>query len=157
MTSIGFQFEQDFIASLRCIPMVVRYKLDTAGVKLKLSHWHRFSQEERRQLAIAPCEDDTAVQAYREQLQAMVVRYFGQPAKTLDVVENPPWLNEAVPAAVAQQAAAHHLAVPPERWRQLTPLQRFVLIKLSRAGHENINFVPAMEEFGLGHGATEAG
>ncbi len=31
-----FQFEADFVASLRCIPIQVRYKLDTCGIKLKL-------------------------------------------------------------------------------------------------------------------------
>jgi hypothetical protein len=34
-----FQFEADFVAALRCIPMYVRFKLDTVGLKLKLSHW----------------------------------------------------------------------------------------------------------------------
>lgn len=32
-----FQFEADFIQTLRCIPLSVRYKLDTCGVKLKLN------------------------------------------------------------------------------------------------------------------------
>ena len=31
----------------------------------------------------------------------------------------------------------------------LSPLQRFTLVKLSRAKHDNVNFVPAMREFGL--------
>ncbi|MHC5830222.1 MAG: nitrate reductase associated protein, partial [Nostoc sp.] len=31
----------------------------------------------------------------------------------------------------------------------LTPLQRFALIKLSRAGHENKNFPTAIAEFHL--------
>ena len=31
-------------------PLVVRYKLDTCGVKLKLPHWHRFTLAQRRNL-----------------------------------------------------------------------------------------------------------
>ena len=34
-------------------------------------------------------------------------------------------------------------------WNALTPLQRFTLLKLSRDSHDNINFVPALVEFGL--------
>lgn len=40
---------------------------------------------------------------------------------------------------------------PPNQaqWRALTRLQRFVLIKLTRDNHDNVNFLPAMVEFGL--------
>ena len=38
-----FLFEEDFIEkNVRCIPMIVRYKLDTVGIKLQLSQWSRF-------------------------------------------------------------------------------------------------------------------
>jgi hypothetical protein len=36
-----------------------------------------------------------------------------------------------------------------QQWASLTPLQRFALIKLSRSGHENSNFLPALQEFQL--------
>jgi len=42
MKDLFFDFEADFVLSLRCIPMIVRYKLDTYGVKLKLAHWNHF-------------------------------------------------------------------------------------------------------------------
>jgi hypothetical protein len=40
---------------------------------------------------------------------------------------------------------------PPTRrqWSALTRLQRFALIKLTRDSHDNVNFAPAMSEFGL--------
>jgi len=34
-----FEFEADFVDSLRCIPMHVRLKLDTC-IKLKLAQWN---------------------------------------------------------------------------------------------------------------------
>ncbi len=34
-------------------------------------------------------------------------------------------------------------------WRALSDLQRFTLTKLTRAGHDNENFFPALVEFGL--------
>ncbi len=41
--------------------------------------------------------------------------------------------------------------IPPTltQWAGLSPLQRFAIFKLTRPGHTNENFVPAMREFGL--------
>jgi hypothetical protein len=145
-----FQFEADFVDSLRCIPMQVRMKLDTCGVKLKLNHWNQFSQAERQKLTEMPCEDETTAAAYRDFLQELVTRYEGSPAKTLPVEPVPPWQDEAViPATVITQTekVGGHLTL--ERWQALEPIQRFALIKLSRPSHENRNFEPALREFGL--------
>jgi hypothetical protein len=47
-------------------------------------------------------------------------------------------------------AISKGLAAPaPEQWRALSELERFVLVKLSRDNHDNVNFVPALGEFGL--------
>ena len=35
------------------------------------------------------------------------------------------------------------------QWAALSPLQRFAIFKLTRPGHTNENFEPAMREFGL--------
>lgn len=145
-----FQFETDFVESLRCIPMQVRYNLDTCGVKLKLEHWNHFSPEQKQALVDCPCATPREAEAYREQLQAWVTEQTGAPAKTLALEEQPPWLNAAViPEAVVVKATACDLAISNAQWENLDPLQRFVLIKLSRPSHENRNFVPAMREFGL--------
>ena len=48
-TSI-FAFELDFAGTLRCIPMVVRFKLDQAGIKLTLRQWSRLDRAERQDL-----------------------------------------------------------------------------------------------------------
>ncbi|MEM9163850.1 MAG: nitrate reductase associated protein [Cyanobacteria bacterium P01_F01_bin.4] len=149
METGGFQFEQEFIDSLRCIPMQVRLNLDTCGVKLKLKHWHQFSQAERRTLMDMACDTQAAVAAYQTYLQSLVTHYTGQPAKEIDVLNPLPWLENTPPEQLQQQAASHGLTITPDRWQRLTPPQRFALIKLSRPGHENRNFVPAMEEFGL--------
>jgi hypothetical protein len=45
-----FQFESDFVASLRCIPMQVRFNLDTCGIKLKLHQWNQFTPGQREKL-----------------------------------------------------------------------------------------------------------
>ncbi|RYZ83151.1 MAG: hypothetical protein EOP04_20525, partial [Proteobacteria bacterium] len=50
-----FKFEEDFMEeNVRCIPMVVRFKMDLAGIKLKLGEWGRFGTAERIELALLP-------------------------------------------------------------------------------------------------------
>lgn len=145
-----FDFEAEFVESLRCIPMQVRYKLDTCGVKLKLQHWHQFSPEIRQQLVALPCDTATAIAAYRQQLQQWVTEATGSPASELAIDPNPAWLQaETVPESVQAKAAEYGLALTVAQWAGLSPLQRFALIKLSRASHENRNFWPALQEFAL--------
>lgn len=141
-----FEFEADFVESLRCIPMQVRYKLDCCGVKLKLDHWHRFGEGDRLHLTQLPGDD---AEAYASAVQALVYQVQGAPAGTLPIEANPGWESETVPPEVVAQAVQVGVAVPPEAWRSLTPLQRFALIKLSRPSHENRNFYLALVEFGL--------
>jgi hypothetical protein len=50
---------------------------------------------------------------------------------------------------VRQQAATFGCQISDAQWQQLKPVRRFALIKLSRPGHENKNFKPALKEFGL--------
>ena len=145
-----FQFEADFVESLRCIPMQVRMKLDICGIKLKLPHWNQFIAPERQRLVEMPCRTEAEIEAYREYLQRLVVDKTGTPAKELAVDPHPAWLNtETVPATTKEKAAEFDVAIAPQQWVALTPLQRFALIKLSRPGHENQNFFSALKEFQL--------
>ena len=150
MTTDFFQFEQDFVDSLRCIPMVVRFKLDTCGVKLKLSHWHQFTDGDRQTLVTLPCHSPAAIEAYRTHLQTLVTAIQGKPASELAIAPNPPWLDsETIPDTVSEKAASFGDSITLDQWQTLTPLRRFALIKLSRPSHENKNFQPALREFGL--------
>lgn len=148
-----FQFEADFIQSLRCIPLSVRYKLDTCGVKLKLNHWHEFSPAERQQCLTQICDSPETIAAYRELVQGLVLHYTGQPASTLNLPVDPPWENaESIFSQVLDQAKSVGRSLSLAEWRSLSVLQRFSLIKLSQLGHENRNFVPALDEFIMGQG-----
>ena len=150
MNSPYFQFEQDFVGSLRCIPMKVRHSLDTCGVKLKLEHWNKFTEDERRALVEWPCETDEAANQYRDRLQTLITERCGAPAKTLDIPESPPWQNlTAIPTQVRDKFQSQRVSLSLEQWANLDELQRFALIKLSRSSHENNNFLPAVKEFGL--------
>jgi hypothetical protein len=145
-----FQFEADFVDSLRCIPMQVRYKLDTCGIKLKLSDWKRMSQLERQNLVALPCTSKSEIQAYRNYIQELILQRTGMPAIELPVEPHPAWMNvSSVPTSVKEKAQEIGVTISTEQWTNLTPLERFALIKLSRSGHENKNFLPALKEFNL--------
>jgi hypothetical protein len=145
-----FQFEADFVGSLNCIPMQVRMKLDNCGVKLKLVHWNQFSQLERQTLVDMPCTTEAETKVYHDFLQNLVTVHTGQPAKELAIDPHPPWLDATfIPDTVKTKAQECQVNISLEQWSNLSPPQRFALIKLSRPSHENKNFMPALEEFGL--------
>ncbi|MFY7805428.1 MAG: nitrate reductase associated protein [Limnoraphis robusta] len=145
-----FQFEDDFVASLRCIPMIVRYKLDTCGVKLKLEHWNHFPQTERQTLVEQPITTPEDIQSYRNLLQQLAEKYTDIPLKDLPVEENPAWLDcHTIPETVQQKSEETGVKLTLQQWQNLTPVQRFALIKLSRPSHENHNFLPALKEFNI--------
>jgi hypothetical protein len=146
--SAFFQFEADFVESLRCIPMVVRFKLDTCGIKLKLEQWHRFNEGDRLQLVDLPCETPQDITAYRTYLTDLIWQYTQTLPSELLIEEHPPWLDqESIPASVQEKADSVGVKFDLVQWQILQPLQRFALIKLSRSSHENRNFLPALQEF----------
>ncbi len=143
-----FQFEADFVGSLQCIPMQVRMKLDNCGIKLKLVDWNHFSHSERETLVNMPCLSVLETEAYRQYLQNLVTVKTGQPAKELTIDPEPPWLDaQSVPNSVQIKAQECQADISLKQWSNLSPEQRFALIKLSRPSHENQNFVPALQEF----------
>lgn len=144
-----FRFESDFVDSLRCIPMAVRFKLDKTQVKLKLNEWSKLGQAERRAVLDKPCASPTEADAWRADLSARVAKACGAPPALLSDPVDLLWESATVPPQVREKAAEAGVGLSDADWAALSPLQRFALVKLSRPGHENRNFVPAAREFGL--------
>ncbi|NJK65615.1 MAG: nitrate reductase maturation protein NarM [Microcoleus sp. CSU_2_2] len=145
-----FKFEADFVEALRCIPMQVRLKLDTCGIKLKLQDWNHFTQAERQILVELPCLTSAEILDYREQLNQILIQHTGKSGTDLPVDENPPWMDAAtIPESVTEKAQEQEVTITLEQWANLQPLQRFALIKLTRSSHENKNFFSAVREFNL--------
>ena len=143
-----FQFEADFVDSLRCIPMQVRHKLDTCGIKLKLHQWSKFTASDRQLLVELPCETVEEVEGYRDRLRQLVEARSGEVAKDLPIDPEPDWEKRAtIPGSVMQKAEEVGITFTLQHWQALTTIQRFALIKLSRSNHENHNFLPALKEF----------
>ena len=145
-----FEFEADFVEELRCIPMQVRYKLDTCGIKLKLQHWHSFSTHQRQKLIDLPCSTIAEIKDYRDNLRSQVWQNLHTYPNDLPIDQNPAWLQtDLMPDTVLQHLKELNLGISISQWQKLTPLQRFALIKLSTSDHENSNFLPALQEFEL--------
>lgn len=146
-----FDFEEDFIEdSVRCIPMIVRFKMDAAGIKLKLAEWSKFKRADRIQLAVMPASTDEEAKLYNNYLSQLIEKYTGNKATELAISANPDWANlETIPDMLAEKAKEFNLEITKEKWSSLTNVQRFALLKLCRPGHENKNFPKAIIEFGL--------
>lgn len=146
-----FRFEEDFMDdNIRCIPMIVRFKLDACGIKLKLKEWSKMTVQEREQLAERPVDSSTNKNEYHDFVRKLIYRHTGEDATPLTVDVNPAWsLTEQLPQALQQKLRETGLQLSLNQWCGLSTLQRFALVKLSRPGHENKNFPRAMKEFGL--------
>jgi hypothetical protein len=150
-TDTVFAFEQDFSKAFQCIPMAVRYKLDRSGVKLSLSQWRCFTEDDRRDSLLQPCETPAEISRYRDAMAARIAGRANEAPKFLP--EQPAFAWEALDT-VPEQITAHAqtLGIPPPtlaQWRSLSALQRFALVKLSFRNHDNVNFIPALKEFKL--------
>ncbi len=144
-----FAFEADFVHDLRCLPMAVRRKLDLAGVKLKLVHWHGLTLEERQRLLLWP-DDGTALQELHRWLLERSASLPQGPARPLPPARQEPWQqSQALPEVLRTSCAQLNLPLVAERWSRLDELQRFALVKLSHPGHEHRNLPRALAEFGL--------
>lgn len=146
-----FRFEEDFMEDgIRCIPMIVRFKLDACGIKLKLAEWSRFTVTERECLASLPCATTADTARYRRYLEQCIRHRTGNTPTVLDTMQTPLWtILHQVPDSIRENFNNMKVALSIEQWQTLSELQRFALLKLSRPGHENKNFPKAAREFGL--------
>jgi len=146
-----FDFEEDFMEdNIRCIPMIVRFKMDLAGIKLKLAEWSRFPSPERVKLALLPASTQLETDIYRMYLCALIQKHTGNQPTLLAIDLHPAWENlRQIPSVLKEKSKEINLCILPDQWQNLSAIQRFALLKLCRAGHENENFPKAAAEFGL--------
>ena len=121
--------------------MLVRMKLDLAGVKLTLAQWRQLPEADRRRLFEFPCEGKLGAKRYRELVSGLVRVRTGESVCLLSRPEVLAWNNvREIPEQVIGRAI--DLGLPPpsiEHWRALSPAQRYALLKLTRDGHESPN------------------
>ena len=87
-----FQFEEEFMENnMRCIPMIIRFKMDMAGIKLKLSEWKKFSSEERIELALMNCGFNEESKQYAGYLAGLIKKHTGRNPTNMEVNKTPAW------------------------------------------------------------------
>src|SRR5262245_59677882 len=114
-----FGFESDFVDSLRCIPMAVRYRLDITGVKLKLSEWSKLGKVERRVLVERPFASTEDVRSWKEALSLLVAEASGAAPALLPALPETQWESPTLPEQVRLQAAAEGLTLSNGDWASL--------------------------------------
>ena len=145
-----FLFEEDFVEqNMRCIPMIVRFKMDNAGIKLKLAEWSKFNALEKKELALKPIETKVELNGYQSYLSSLIYKYTRNAPTLLEKNPNPEWALITVPKILIEKSIEFNWKITTEQWNALSTLQRFALSKLCRPGHENKNFPKAMREFGI--------
>lgn len=146
-----FNFEEDFIEkNIRCIPMIVRFKLDKSGIKLKLAEWNKFSVDERIELAKKSCGNDEEAKQYNHYLAELIRNRSGKEATDLAIDLQPGWADiNKLPDLLQERLNEFEAHMSVSQWAELTNLQRFALLKLCKPGHESKNFPKALKEFGL--------
>ena len=144
-----YPFEPPDATGLSLIPLRVRYKLDCAGVRLRLSQWQTMTSEDKAQLLQLPVATLSEQNAYRVALSQMV----GRQGETLladgsDTAQQE-WRNTGKwPEVVVRQCDAQQLNLPPlAEWQELAETDRHALFVLARSHHSQKEFFAAMALF----------
>ncbi len=145
-----FEFEGDVHASLECVPLTVRRKLDLAGLKISLVGWQTLSRAERLALCHLPVDDADEVTVYREVYQGFADR-AGVPLKPLaeGAMTDRPWNVNTPPPAVREKAALLGHDVDLSRWADLDEESRYALFKLSDPKKDPRKLRAALDELAM--------
>lgn len=126
MTIAIFDFEEPN-EGLVWIPLAARRALDRAGIRLSLEAWQGLPLGAREELVAAGAGMTVAVDVVER-----IAR--GLP----DEPERMPPFGEPLDVPAALRAAVGAFAAPLERaWPDLSPLERYALVKLARGGRKD--------------------
>ena len=144
-----YPFESREASTLLLIPLRVRYKLDCAGIRLRLAQWQALTHDEKTQLLQLSIVTPREQGAYRVALIRMVSRLGAAPLADEPVTGEEDWRTTQVwPDVVVRQCEAQHLRLPPlSKWQSLTEADRHALFVLARSNHSQAEFVAAMAMF----------
>jgi hypothetical protein len=131
--------------------MIVRFKLDACGIKLKLKEWSKMSYDQRKNLADLPIDTVENLNAYRIYVEQTIMHCCGEKPTYLSIdQQSAAWaMPDQIPLQVRERLQELKKEFTLEDWKSLGALKRYALLKLTRPGHENKNFPKALEEFGL--------
>ena len=151
-TTVMFDFEHVSSENLTYMPMIVRFHLDGVGLRMSLEQWQLLPLADRELLARFPVSDDADLEAYfAEAVTTMLDTHADAEPEVIDPDPLPAWRSTTeVPNTLVQACGQSGLPAPTlATWAKLLPLQRYVLVKLTRKSAPSHDFLPAMKEFGL--------
>ena len=125
---LHFDFERDMYATLSCVPLAVRRKLDLAGLKISLADWQGLPRADRLALCHLQVDTPEDLDVYREVFRDFAAR-AGATLKRLPDLTPAEWAPGEVPARVAARAAELGRAVEIDAWRNLGEEARYCLWK----------------------------
>ena len=116
ISDVLFIFERDFAETLRCVPMIVRWKLDRCRIKLSLRAWSWFDRITCQRLASMPVENALQLRRYLHLLlRAIVFQAEERLLRLAPEAVTPLWLGDAMPERVQAWIAAHALRLDGPR------------------------------------------
>ena len=144
-----YAFESREVSSLLLIPLRVRYKLDCAGIRLRLAQWQALTHDEKTQLLQLSIVTPQEQGAYRVALIRMVIRLGAAPLADEPMTGEEGWrTTQAWPDVVVRQCEGQHLLLPRlSKWQSLIEADRHALFVLARSNHSQAEFVAAMAMF----------
>ena len=144
-----YPFESREASTLLLIPLRVRYKLDCAGIRLRLAQWQALTHDEKTQLLQLSIATPQEQGAYRDALFRMVDRLGGAALVEEPMTGEEGWrTTQGWPDVVVGQCEAQDLLLPPlSKWQSLIEADRHALFVLARSSHSQTEFVAAMAMF----------
>jgi hypothetical protein len=127
-----FEFEGDIHASLECVPLAVRRKLDLAGLKISLSGWQILPRADRLTLCHLPVDCQEEIGVYREVMLSCCER-AGVPLTALDdpSATERIWNGPSVPSPLLERIQSLGVLLPDAVWSGLGEEIRYALLKLA--------------------------
>jgi cyclic pyranopterin phosphate synthase len=127
MTSLIYEFE-GLDDRLESVPMSARRSLDLAGRGLSLAGWQSLSQEVRRQIARAGAADRVAID-----VTGLVTGLVDRATPPPTVIPPNPDPSPLAPPPELVEALGSSRSLDKERWRGLSALDRYALVRSARA------------------------
>jgi hypothetical protein len=143
-----FDFEGDIHASLACVPLVVRRKLDLVGLKISLAGWNALPREERLALCHLPAEADEDLTVYAEVLRAFAARAEA-PLEPLpgDPIRRTAWSTAATCERLRARLGTGEL--DEGALSRLTEEERYAVVKLAEPARDPEKLLVLVRELGL--------
>ncbi len=142
-----FDFEDEIVRTLACVPMAVRRKLDRVGLKVSMEQWQALSQADRLAICHLPSGSREECEVFELFVGEAVERQSGSKPAPLSTdqraMAEPP---DKPPAQVVEHAHANGIALGPYEWSKLDDDERYALVKLGGNSNAKTFFPAALKE-----------